>query len=138
MKKRVSIVIGVLLFVVLGITIYNQNLKAKATDREATIVSIYYLAICSLDEDSASRPQNIEELLVHYGGSDSVLLEPFEDGLSFELTETGFILAEPKAQRISLFKRDRIVADERKWPHWKASGEYARKHGVKPPQKDIE
>jgi len=137
MKKRVSIILGVILCVILSGFILNQRLKAKVADRESTFISIYYLAIEALDEDYASRPKSIDELLAHYGGSESVLLEPFVDGLSYSVTESGFHLAEPVARRKSWFEDDRIVADENEWPHWEDSGEQATKHGAEIPERHL-
>ena len=125
MKKLISITIGVILCAILAVLIHNQRLKAKVHEREATFISIYYLAAVAMDEyDYESRPKTIEELLAPRG---SVLLRPFVDGISYTVSETGFSLAESVSRRTTMFESDRIVSNENAWPHWEDSGEYARR-----------
>jgi len=55
------------------------------------------------------------------------LMSPFPDGLSYKSDGTMFSLAEPKPRFVSLFRKDRLVADDKTAPHWESSGTPASK-----------
>lgn len=56
-----------------------------------------------------------------------LLLRPFPLGLDFKWTDRGWTLTEPAPRRVSLFRQDRLVASDKDFPHWEASGERASK-----------
>jgi hypothetical protein len=126
-KRAILIVIFVLaaLLCVGAVLIAQQRLVADREERERNIIAIHFLATEAKHDGETAT--DIDGLLKHFGGKDSVLMRPFPDGLVYKWDGESFTLEEPRPRRISLFKKDRLIATNRKWPRWESSGEYARK-----------
>ena len=126
-KRAILIVIFVLaaLLCAGAVSITQQRLVADRDERERNIIAIHFLAAQA--NYDGERAMDIDGLLKHFGGKDSVLMRPFPDGLVYKGDGESFTLEEPRPRRISLFRKDRLIATERKWPRWESSGEYARK-----------
>jgi hypothetical protein len=107
--------------------LWEQRLRADRREREAHFVAIHFLAAEANHESDPDGPRDYASLLAPWGGSDSALGSPFADGLDYRPQNGSFTLEEPKARRISLFRVDRLIASDRRWPRWESSGEYARK-----------
>lgn len=99
---------------------------SERDQREQHFVSIYFLAGEAMRE-SPDRPENWEDLIRPLSSTDGGIGKPFVDGLVYRPLEATFTLEEPKAHKISLFRSDRLIATERKWPRWELSGKLARK-----------
>ena len=124
--KRSMVVMGLLVLLGAGaLWISDQRLKAKRWEREANFVTLHFLvAIAAEEEGEATR--DLDSLLELYGAG-TVLMRPFPDGLVYQWKGKSFTLEEPRARSVSLLKRDRLIATDRRWPRWERSGEYARK-----------
>lgn len=106
---------------------WSQQLEKVKAERARHFISIYYLAMEASRGADPVGAKNYETLLEPFGGRDSALGKPFSDGLVFRQEGDSFVLEEPKARCVSLFRPDRLVATDRRWPRWEASGEPARK-----------
>ena len=124
--KRLMVVMGLLVLLGAGaLFLSDQRLKAKRWDREANFVTIHFLVARAAEEDGEAT-RDLESLMKLYGAG-GVLMKPFPDGLAYRRDGESFTLEEPRARNVSLLKRDRLIATDRKWPRWERSGEYARK-----------
>jgi hypothetical protein len=110
--------------------VLHRILNADKLARESYFVSIH-MAMLQAQSDGDIRPLNA--ILEDYGPG---LLEPFPDGLLYHSDGSSFTLAEPAPCRISLFRKDRLIATDREFPRWEVSHEYATKYGQKlfPPE----
>jgi hypothetical protein len=131
MHPRRLILVSVLLVGVLstffGAFLWNRYLTAVCQERESHFVAIHFLAGEASREADPDGPKNIDDLLRHYDSPESVLLKPFADGLVYRPQGKTFILEEPTSHWISLFRSDRLISTDRKWPRWESTGEFARK-----------
>jgi hypothetical protein len=128
MHRRRYIIITIFLFGVLlliGAYGYNRYLTKERQQRESHFIAIHFLAEERLIEGSSEEPKNLEDLMRPYGNA--VLMKHFPDGLIYHPNQKSFTLEEPNKRRISLFRSDRLVATDRRWPRWEVSGEYAKK-----------
>ena len=129
MPRKRAILIATLVLAALlcvgAVSITQQRLGADRDARERNIIAIHFLAAQA--NYDGERATDIDGLLKHFGGKDSVLMRPFPDGLVYKADSDSFTLEEPRPRRISLFKKDRLIATNHKWPRWESSGEYARK-----------
>jgi hypothetical protein len=109
---------------ILGIWILNNRIRIDREDRERHFVAVHFVAMESVMASEDEAPKTIKELMEVYagGGVDSALLKPFRNGLTYRRTPQGFEIAEPQQVFVSLFRRDRLVASDRDWPHWESSG----------------
>lgn len=120
------VVMGLLVLLGAGeLFLSDQRLKVQRQEREANFVAIHFLVASAAEEDGEAT-RDLESLFKLYGAG-SVLMKPFPDGLAYRRDGESFTLEEPRARNVSLLKRDRLVATDRKWPRWESSGEYARK-----------
>lgn len=131
MHRRHLITGAVLLLGVLsasiGAFVWRRNLEIGCRERESHFVAAYFLAGEASREVDPDGPKNIDDLMRPYGGSQSGLLKPFVDGLVYHPQGETFTLEEPSSHRVSLFRSDRLISTDRKWPRWESTGEFARK-----------
>lgn len=126
MAKRATVVTGLLVLSGAGaLFVSDQRLKAHRGEREANFVTIHFAVALAADEEGEGM-RDLESVLKLYGAG-TELMKPFPDGLVYKANGESFTLEEPRARSVSLLKRDRLVATEKKWPRWERSGEYARK-----------
>ena len=136
MSRRRIIILAIPLFGTLslaGIFFYNHHLAVERHERESNFIAIHFLATEALIEGDPDGSQSLDDLIRPYGGT---LMRPFPDGLIYHSVKKSFTLEEPKLRRVSLFCSDRLIATDRKWPRWEATGEYAKKipgHHEPPP-----
>jgi len=125
-----SILIVIFVFAALmfmgAIFFLQQRRVTDRYERERYFVAIHLLAAQAAGEDG-EKPKDLDSLLKLSGGVELELMRPFPDGLVYKADGGSFTLEEPRARSISLFKRDRLMGSDRKWPRWESSGEYARK-----------
>jgi hypothetical protein len=126
-KQIIPIAIVLIGALVLLLALWNQHLISERRQRESHFIAIHFLAGEQEGEYDPAARNDITELLSPYGGLDSWLTKPFPDELVYVPHGASFTLEEPNPRRISLFRSDRLIATDRKWPRWKSSGEYARK-----------
>jgi len=112
--------------------VWDRNLAAEMRERESNFIAIHFLASEILREGSSAGPRDFGGLLKLHGGPSSTLAKPFPNGLLYHSDKTSFILEEPEARRVSIFRSDRLVATERKWPLWEVAQRYARKFPEQP------
>ena len=105
----------------------DRYLCVQRQRRESHFIAIHFIAAEALREREPSGPKSLDSLIKPYGGTESGLNGPFPDGLLFSTQATSFVLEEPTARLVSLFHSDRLIATDRQWPHWEASGVYAKK-----------
>jgi hypothetical protein len=101
-------------------------LIAERQERESYFITIHFLAREASIEADSDSPKNITDLVRPYG-SESELLKPFPDGLVYRPQGEIFILDEPASRWVSLFRKDRLISTNWKWPRWESTGEFARK-----------
>lgn len=136
LQSRTLLKIGisfVILLLLAGALLSNRNLDSVRREREAYFITIHYLAGSILREKGPSDPKNFDDLIRPYDGMHTNLSELFPEGLVYRREGKSFILEEPYAQRVSLFRSDRLIATDKKWPRWERSGEYANKFPEKGP-----
>jgi hypothetical protein len=129
-RSRASLIATLVLAALISVAavfVVNQRLMADRSNRESSFIAIHFIAADAATEDG-DAPENLESLLKHFGGKESVLLKPFPDGLVYQAGGGSFTLEEPRARRITLLKKDRLTGSDRKWPRWESSREYARKY----------
>lgn len=128
-RKRLISIAALALAVLLlagGVAVLKQRLAAERDERQGDFIAIHFIAVGAASE-YGEMPKDLDGLLEHHGGKHSVLMRPFPDGLVYKTDGDSFTLEEPRARRVSLFKKDRLIGTNRKWPRWEDSGEYARK-----------
>ena len=106
---------------------WNHELISERQDRESHFIAVHYLAASAAQENDPHGPTDFDALLAPWGGRGSALGKPFPDGLVYRPRGTSFTLEEPVARLVSLLRKDRLIATERKWPRWESAGDYARK-----------
>ena len=131
MHRRRVIIGAVLLLGVLsasfGTFVWNRYLEIGRQARESHFVAVYFLAgEASREKIDPDGPNDIHDLLRPFG-PESGLLSPFADGLVYHPRGETFTLEEPTSHRVSLFRSDRLISTDRKWPRWESTGELARK-----------
>ena len=125
--KRLMVVMGLLVSVGAGaLFISDQRLKALKREREAHFLTLLSMAEYGAEENGAEE-NVLENVLKSSGGNDYRFLKPFPDGIVYKTNGKSFTLEEPGTRFVSLLKKDRLIATDRKWPRWESSGEYARK-----------
>ena len=109
---------------ILSTWVLHTRIRFAREDRERHFISIHCVAMEAAMASDDEAPKTIEELMKMYtgGGVDSVLLKPFRNGLTYRRTPGGFEISEPHREFVSLFRRDRLIASDRDWPHWESSG----------------
>lgn len=131
MHLRRVIIAAVLLLGVLsasfGAFVWSRNLEMGCRERESHFIAAYFLAGEASREVDPDGPKNIDDLMRPCGGFESGLLKPFADGLVYHPQGETFTLEEPSSHRVSLFRSDRLISTDRKWPRWESTGEFARK-----------
>lgn len=122
--KRMVIVISLCCGMILGTWILNTQIRINREKRERYFVDIHCIAMQSVVDPVAEPPNTIHEMMEIYAGEGvgSVMLKPFRNGLTYQRTPRGFMISEPQREFVSLFRRDRLVATDRDWPHWESSG----------------
>ena len=123
---RALLLLGVL-SILLGIAVWSRYLEIERQARESHFIAAYFLAGEELKEVDQAASKNIDDLIKSYGGSESALLMPFADGLVYNPQGRKFTLEEPTSRRVSLFRSDRLISTDQKWPRWQATGRLARK-----------
>lgn len=131
MNRRRLTIGAVLLLGVLsassGVFVWNRHLEIERQARESHFIAVHFLATEAAREVDPGGPKIIDDLIRPYGGLESELLKPFADGLLYHPQGETFTLEEPTSHRVSLFRSDRLISTDRKWPRWESSGEFARK-----------
>jgi len=129
MNLRITIRIAALVLaaLLLGAALYvrSQQISASRHERESTFIMLHFMIAGALADGDA--PKDFESFLQPFGGRQSGLMKSFPDGLVYKADGSSFTLEEPRPREVALFKKDRLIASERKWPRWESSGEYARK-----------
>ncbi|MEK7951769.1 hypothetical protein WKV53_14725 [Luteolibacter sp. Y139] len=129
-KRRVWMVVLVLAALLLagGVEIWRQRLVVEREDREAYFVTIHFLAAAAAGEGE-DAPKDLEEVFNGSAGKGggAVLMKHFPDGLVYKADGESFTLEEPRVRYVSLWKKDRLIGTDKRWPRWEGSGEYARK-----------
>ena len=122
--KRAILGLAACCGLILGTWTLNNRIRIDREERESYFVAVHCVAMESVRAPDDEAPRTIEELMEMYagGGSHSTLLKPFRNGLSYRRTDGGFEIAEPRQEFVSLFRRDRLIASDRDWPHWESSG----------------
>ena len=124
LRKR--LILPALLMVAAG-WLWNHELVSQREERESHFIAVHYLAASAAQENDPHGPTDFDALLAPWGGSSSELGKPFPDGLVYLPRGTSFTLEEPATRPVSLLRKDRLIATERKWPRWETSEDYARK-----------
>jgi len=126
-KRLFRIPSSVMLVLSLGAALYirSQQISASRHERESTFIMLRFMIAAALEDGDA--PKDFDSFLQPFGGRQSGLLKSFPDGLVYKTDGSSFTLEEPRPREVELFKKDRLIASERKWPRWESSGEYARK-----------
>jgi hypothetical protein len=106
---------------------WHRSIVIKAEERERHFISIYFLAIEDESERGSDRTANFETLVSPWGGTSGALARPFRHGLEYHVADGLFVIQEPQPQRVSIFKKDRLVASGLKRPYWEATGKLATK-----------
>ena len=131
MQRRRLITGAVLLLGVLtasfGAFVWKRYLEVGRQARESHFVAVYFLAGEASREVDPDGPKNIDDLVRLYGCPESGLLQPFPLGLVYHPQGETFTLEEPTSRRVSIFRSDRLISTDRKWPRWESTGEFARK-----------
>jgi hypothetical protein len=122
----VFLLIGVL-SVYVGSFVVARHLAIERQARECHFITAYFLAEEALREGDQADPKNIDDLIRSYGGLESGLLKPFVDSLVYNPRGETFTLEEPIARSVSLFRKDRLISTEQKWPQWESTGTLAQK-----------
>jgi hypothetical protein len=122
-SRRLATVIATL--VVIGLIGFagQRHLRSARHQREAHFIAIHFLVMDYMRESYGGFPKTWSEIPATEGG----LMSPFPDGLSYKSDGTTFSLAEPKPRFVSLFRKDRLVSDDKTAPHWESSGTPASK-----------
>lgn len=127
MKLRITLV-ATLVVVALLFWCYqrDQQLHAKAEEREAYFLSVYSVTMEAMMEEPV---ENFNELARHPNAAAFMptLLRPFPQGLELQRHGDDWILAEPTPRKVSLFRQDRLVGSVKDFPHWERSGKRATK-----------
>ena len=127
-RKRLFRIPSTVLFVLsLGaaLCVQSQQISASRHERESIFIMLHCMIAAAVGDGDA--PKDFDSFLRPFGGRQSGLMKSFPDGLVYMTDGSSFTLEEPRPRMISLFKKDRLIASERKWPRWESSGEYARK-----------
>ena len=126
MLRKATLAAALMFFLIsalVGISVWNRHLVAGQQEREGHFIAIHFLAADAAKEEASGEPRDPDDLLKTYPGLDSA----FPEGLLYQAQGVAFTLEESRPRRVSLFRRDRLISTERKWPRWESSGSYARK-----------
>lgn len=86
----------------------SRRLAAERREREAHFIAIHAVAMEA--RANAGVPEDFDGLMEAHGGRESPLPRPFPDGLVFHVQGASFLLEEPRARPVSLWRKDRLVA----------------------------
>lgn len=137
MSRKRSILLSCFCLVLVGLLaaafLWSRFVRMERGAREGHFITIHFLAHeASLEAswgdlaDDPKPPEDIDGLLLASGGQ-AGRLQHFPYGIVYRPQGSSFTLEERRPAWVSLWGKDRLVATERKWPRWEATGEYARK-----------